>query len=43
MAGSVSLPAAGIGSTVAAVANAVHHATVIRVRALPIRLEKLLV
>jgi xanthine dehydrogenase YagR molybdenum-binding subunit len=32
----------GITGTAAAIANAVHHATGIRVRDLPIRLDKLL-
>ncbi|MEU1910269.1 hypothetical protein [Streptomyces hygroscopicus] len=32
----------GIVGTAAAIANAVHHATAVRVRALPITLDKLL-
>ena len=40
--GTKGLGEVGIVGTAAAIANAVHHATGIRVRELPIRLEKLL-
>jgi xanthine dehydrogenase YagR molybdenum-binding subunit len=40
--GSKGIGEIGIVGTAAAVANAVHHATGVRVRTLPIRLERLL-
>jgi len=40
--GSKGIGEIGIVGTAAAVANAVHHATAVRIRDLPIRLDKLL-
>ncbi|MFJ4638579.1 hypothetical protein ACIP69_23600 [Streptomyces hygroscopicus] len=40
--GAKGLGEVGIVGTAAAIANAVHHATGVRVRALPVTLDKLL-